>query len=135
MDLNSLGLFQVMSEKMSWHNQRQEILARNVANSDTPGYRPQDIVGFDFRKELREADSLPMAATQAGHLTTAAERGGFRDGKARRTYETAPAGNAVVLEEQMMLVGKNAMDYQLLLNIYRKQVGMLRTAIGRAGGQ
>lgn len=134
MDLRNLGLFRVMTEKMDWHNQRQEILARNVANADTPEYRPHDLVAFDFKRELRQANGIPLAGNRAGHISDVKDKGTFRDGKTRTTYETAPAGNSVVLEEQMILAGRNAMDYQTLLNIYRKQVGMLRTAIGRSGG-
>lgn len=134
MDLRNLGLFRVMTDKMTWHNQRQEILARNVANADTPEYRPRDLVAFDFKRELRQANDLPLAGSKGGHIAVATDGATYRDGKTRTTYETAPAGNAVVLEEQMMMVGRNAMDYQSLLNIYRKQVGMLRTAIGRGSG-
>lgn len=135
MDLRNLGLFRVMTDKMAWHNQRQEILARNVANADTPEYRPHDIVPFDFKRELRQAKGLPLSGQKPGHLSVSMDGAGYREGKAGTSYETAPAGNAVVLEEQMMLVGRNAADYQTLLNIYRKQVGMLRTAIGRSGTQ
>lgn len=133
MDMNNIGLFRLMTEKMAWHNQRQEILARNVANADTPGYRPRDLVAFDFKRELRDQGGIDLAGTRAGHISVTRDGAGFRDDKAR-SWETAPAGNAVVLEEQMLMVGRNAVDYQTLLNIYRKQVGMLRTAIGRAGG-
>ena len=120
MDLKKLGLFKLIGDKMSWHNQRQEVLAHNIANADTPEFRPRDLVGFDFKRALKETSHLPMASTHPSHLPgPRPAKEGFRD-RDKGTYETAPAGNAVVLEEQMMKVGQNAMEYQTITNLYRK---------------
>lgn len=131
MDLRNIGLFRLMTDKMAWHNQRQEVLSQNIANADTPGYQGRDVVGFDFKKQLRASSQLMPVSAKAGHLSgTLPEKGGFVDERNRGAYETAPDGNAVVLEEQMSKVGQNAMEYQAVTNLYRKQVGMLRTAMG-----
>lgn len=136
MDLSKLGIFRLMRDKMSWHGQRQEVLAQNVANADTPEFRPHDLVDFDFRKEMRKAARMDLAATAPQHLTGTVPKGGdFKDAGSRSVYETAPDGNQVVLEEQMMKLGQNAVDYQTITNLYRKQMAMLRMAIGRGGGQ
>jgi flagellar basal-body rod protein FlgB len=132
MDLDRIGIFKLMKDKMSWSNQRQEVLAQNVANADTPGYKPRDLVQFDFRKELRDTAKLEMAGTASSHLTgTLPENQGFKSGRERSVYETAPAGNAVVLEEQMMKVGQNSMEYQSTVNLYRKQLALLKTALSK----
>lgn len=130
MDLKDSGIFRLMSDKMAWHNQRQEVLAKNISNADTPNFRPHDLVEFDFKKELRASTRMPMAVTQAGHMKgSLPEKGPFKDGVERSPYETSPDGNAVVLEEQMLKVGQNSMEYQTVTNLYRKQVGMLKTAM------
>ena len=49
-----------------------------------------------------------------------------------KSYETSPNGNAVVLEEQMIKVSELQANYQLAANLYQKNLGMLRTAIGRS---
>ena len=49
-------------------------------------------------------------------------------------YETAPAGNAVVLDEQMGKLAETQLDYELTTNLYRRQVGMLKTALGSSQG-
>ncbi|ACI98320.1 flagellar basal body rod protein FlgB [Rhodospirillum centenum] len=134
MDLNKIGLFKLISEKMAWHSQRQGVLAQNVANSDTPDYKPQDLVAFDFRKELRESGRMEIAQTNPMHMAGTLPRDRpFKDGRQRATYETAPDGNAVVLEEQMTKLGQNAIEFQGVTNIYRKQIAMLKTALGRGG--
>ena len=48
----------------------------------------------------------------------------------KETYEVAPSGNAVIIEEQLLKAGQNVMDYNLMVNVYQKQVSMLRTALG-----
>lgn len=131
MDLNKIGLFRLMSDKMAWHNQRQEVLSQNVANADTPGYAAREIAAFDFKKQLRASSQLMPVADRPGHLSGTLSKGGtFQEQRERQPYETAPDGNGVVLEEQMMKVGQNSMEYQTVTNLYRKQVGLLKTALG-----
>jgi len=54
--------------------------------------------------------------------------------KQHAPYETSPDGNAVILEEQTAKAGRTALDHQLASNIYRKYVGMIKTALGSTGG-
>jgi flagellar basal-body rod protein FlgB len=54
-----------------------------------------------------------------------------KDAKQKITYEVAPAGNAVIIEEQMVKANETNMEYTLLTNLMRKQSGMIRTALGR----
>ena len=46
MDLSSMGVFKLMAKKMDWLTQRQEVLAQNVANVDTPKFKPDDSIDF-----------------------------------------------------------------------------------------
>jgi len=132
MNLKNMGLFRLISDKMAWHNQRQEILAQNVANADTPGYQGRDLAPFDFKTEMRRTARMEMAATRSGHLAGTTPRGSdFKDDRKSGAYETTPDGNAVVLEEQMMKISRNAMDYQTVTNIYRKQVNLIKSALTR----
>ena len=49
-------------------------------------------------------------------------------------YETAPSGNAVVLDEQMGKLAETQLDYELTTNLYRRQVGLIKTALGTGQG-
>lgn len=129
MDLNNLGLFKLMSRRMGWLTQRQEVLSQNVANANTPEYKPQDLKPFTFRDALADDKRMGMAMTNAAHLTGSRPT---QDGKARRQrdpYETKPDGNAVVVEEQMLKVGQTTHDYDTVLNLYKKQITMIQTAL------
>ena len=59
---------------------------------------------------------------------------GLAGAKQIEPYETAPDGNAVILEEQTAKAGKTALDHQLASNIYKKYVGMIKIALGSTGG-
>ncbi len=136
MTIQDIGLFQALGAKMEYLNQRQSVIAQNVANADTPGYRPKDLVEVDFSSMLKtemggnKVKPVSIAATNEQHL------GGSNNmdidaRKQRNVYEVAPAGNAVIMEEQLIKSGKNSMDYNLMLNVYQKQVSMFRIALGR----
>ena len=47
----------------------------------------------------------------------------------------APSENSVILEEQMMRANETSIDHTLMMNIMRKNIGMIRTALGQGGGQ
>ncbi len=134
MTIQNIGLFQALGAKMDYLNQRQSVIAQNVSNADTPGYRPKDLEKVDFSTMLKAQSgkkSVSVATTDDGHLPNAMNSVDPKARKQRHTYEVAPAGNAVIMEEQLINAGKNTMDYNLMLNVYQKQVGMMRMALGR----
>lgn len=132
MDLSKVSLFDMMKQRLAWLGQRQELLARNIANADTPGYRPSDIKPLEFRGMIdRQLSPVGVKKTHAAHL--GGQRGSAKSFDVqvnRRPYETAPAGNAVILEEQMAKVSETSIAHRLTTELYRKHLGMIRTAIG-----
>ncbi len=135
MDLSKLALFGVVKKRLSWLTQRQEVLSQNIANSDTPGYRPKDLKTFQFEELIRrEQAQLNMNMTRGDHLGGRRKRiRDFASEQTRRPYETAPAGNAVVLEEQMGKLNETSIGHQLTTELYRKHMSMIRIAIGKSG--
>ncbi len=137
MTIQDIGLFQAIGAKMDFLNQRQSIIAQNVANADTPGYRPKDLVDVDFSSMLEKkahgnVNLVSVATTDEQHLGNANATGDVNSRKQRDTYEVAPAGNAVIMEEQLMHAGQNAMDYNMMVNVYQKQIGLFKIALGTA---
>ena len=132
MNLNKLPIFALITQRMAWLAQRQEILAQNIANADTPGYRPRDLTAKSFRALLQaRLPSLGIKLTQRGHIMPNRSGGAFRADVVKGSVETAPSGNAVILEEQMMKVSETQNAYRLATNLYRKHVSMIKAAIGR----
>lgn len=134
MDLFQLKLFQRMSERMGWLGARQGVLAQNIANADTPDYVPHDMKALKFVDHLNEVAPVIQARTDAMHMSgTTSRAAAIDDQKTRKQYETAPVGNSVVLEEQMVKLADAQHSYQLMTNLYRKHIEMLKMALGRGG--
>ena len=137
MDISKIPIFRMMTAKMRWLEHRQRVLAQNIANADTPGYVPQDLKPLNFKTSVRrDSFKLQLAVTNDSHLPGKIQKTAFGTAqKSRETYETSPTGNAVVLEEQLVKVADNAAAHQLVTNLYRKQIGMFRLALGRQGAR
>lgn len=133
MELDKIAIFGLVKKRLAWLAQRQEVLAQNIANADTPGYKPRDLKAFDFKQLLsREVGRVTLDVTNRGHVDGGPKRSAdFAEERTRHPYESAPSGNAVILEEQMMKVGATTMSYKLTTELYKKHLNMLRTALGR----
>ena len=134
MPVSDLPLLSTMKQRLEWLGRRQVVLAENIANADTPSYRPQDLAPQRFRDVLDHPARLALTATDANHLgQPASDRTQPKVETSRNVYEVAPAGNAVVLEEQMAKVHETAIDHKLVSQLYRKYLGMLRMAASARG--
>ncbi len=138
MTTENLALMKAIGAKMDFLTQRQRVIAQNVSNADTPNYRPQDIKETDFSKVLKNitqtgkgVPNVNLDTTNGLHMPTPGDVNVNDPRKQRETYEVAPVGNAVIMEEQLIKSGKTVMDYNLMSNLYQKNIGMIRTALGR----
>lgn len=138
MDLNDIPLMNALTRKMDWLNRRQRVISTNVANADTPNYRAKDIEPQSFRDLLDKAprERAParprLIKTHAAHMGPGGASATVPSGeKFDRPYEGAPNGNNVILEEQVMKMAETQTEYGLMINLYRKHVGLLRASLGR----
>jgi flagellar basal-body rod protein FlgB len=140
MDISKLPLFKAMSQRLDWLTQRQEVLGQNISNANTPNYQPHDLVQFNFRDLVSDAESSAGGGSPhlRPYLTNDRHMGvGMTDNKTptekrltdREVYETKPTGNSVILEEQMKKSMETAMDFQMITNLYKKQIGLLKMAV------
>ena len=123
-----------MGAKMNYLSTRQGVIAQNIANADTPEYRPRDLTDVDFGAVLKDvtgSKKVRMERTTEGHIMPGGNLDTAKNRKSRMTYEVAPADNAVIIEEQMMKASQTTMDYNLMTNLLRKNVGMIQTALGK----
>ncbi len=134
MDIEGIGLFRMISQQLRWLGQRQEVLSQNLANSDTPGYQARDVEPIGFGDALRQAAAVRPSVTQVGHLQGKPADPSAAKMKTIVPWEVSPDGNGVVLEQQMTALAETQADYQMATELYRKQVAMLKTAIGSNKG-
>lgn len=133
MGLADITLFAALTEKMKWHQARQGLLAENVANAETPGYRGRDLEAFGFEAHLRRqsAAHVETARTDRAHIRPAASAADGFGTRRLNSFEITPEGNGVTLEDEMMKVTANQIDYQAVTSLYTKSLRLLRTALGR----
>lgn len=130
MSLGDLPLINLLQQKMTWLNDRQSVLSRNVANSSTPGYVPKDLNAKDFAAAVSDAMQAGMVTTNAMHLQGKSAAGGAFRAVSSPDSQSSPDGNAVVVEEQMMKISETQMAYAEASGLYKKMFAMWRTALG-----
>lgn len=125
MGLTTSALFNLAGERLAWVGAREQLLAENIANSDTPSYRARDLARFSTALDdargvtpLRSSprDLVPVSATGSPSLDSA----------------TTPA-DASVNANLAKLADTEGMQ-SLVLNLYGAYLGMFRTALGVSGG-
>ena len=132
MGVADIPLLSQIKGRMTWLDERQRVVAQNVANSDTPGYVARDLKApTDFAAALRDGGGLRMVQTSTGHMPIGGPNG---PPVARFTSRTTPDsettldGNSVVVEEQMLKMAESRMAYDAAIGLYQKSMSMLRLA-------
>ncbi|NQV58094.1 MAG: flagellar basal-body rod protein FlgB, partial [Alphaproteobacteria bacterium] len=111
---------------------RQQVLAENVANANTPGFLAKDLAEPNFRDLLRKSLApVALAHTSERHIQGVGNSGAVKF-KIKNTDEPADkSGNSVTLEAEMMKVSQSVADHVLMSNLYKKGMGLLRIALSR----
>ncbi|MCW8305980.1 flagellar basal body protein [Acidiphilium sp. PA] len=120
------NLMAIAAQRISYLADSQNVLARNIANIDTPGFSPQTMTPFqDYLSRtspivpaMTHADDLPGQSDPATASTPAA------------ISQRAPDGNAVSLTQELAAVAKTQIEQQYSVNIYKSYIGMFTTALG-----
>lgn len=119
-----------MAHAMAQHaGARQAVVARNMANADTPGYAARDVTPF---KEAYQGQGTGFAqrATRAGHFSD--DAGGFPMQVRERAVASAdPNGNSVSLEMEMLKAVDVKRQHDRAIAIYKSSLTILRAASGR----
>ena len=126
MQLSSVYLFEIGSQKAQWLSARQTALAANVANANTPSYRAVDIQPFSA---VLESSPIELATTNPAHLSLPQSEAG-----ALRQVDVDPAeqtlsGNTVNIEQQMINLGEVNRDYTMNSDIRRVFHQLLLSAL------
>lgn len=118
-----------LEKTMSYHRDRQSVLASNVANVETPGYRPMELV--PSRLDER---SPPLAVSNAAHYDAAPtllEQGSLI---VQDDSDPRPDGNTVGLEQQMARLNENRLRYTTSASLVSRRIALLRYAATDGNG-
>lgn len=124
---SGIALFDLADRRLAWVGERQRLLAQNIANADTPGWKARDLK--PFAASLADA-RVELARTEPAHLAPPAGQSAASQSAARRA-ERAPDGNTVALDVQLARVAETETANDLTTGLYTKYLGFFRTALGR----
>jgi flagellar basal-body rod protein FlgB len=129
MPISDIPIFSMLRTKLHWNQERQRLLAENVANADTPEFKTSDLVPPKFDAGAGVAP-VTLLRTSPAHLASADSAAAF-DPRGGGDFEVVPTGNAVSLEDEMLKVAANQMDFQAATALYTRGLGLIKTAIGK----
>ena len=129
MAIPDLPILSMLRTRMQWHQQRQRVLAENIAHADTPRYHARDLAPPNFASALQRASGT-MARTDPGHIEAAGGSVQFDDDRNVR-YETRPRGTAVSHEEEMLKLAGNQAEYDAVTSLYTHSLSLIKTAVGK----
>lgn len=114
--MSSLYLFNIVSQHNQWLSARQSLIAGNIANVNTPGFKALDLEPFEA---VLENTKLQMQATEPGHLT--AEQGvtGAAEATKSATWDVFHSGNDVSIEQELLKAGEVSRSYSLNTNFLK----------------
>jgi flagellar basal-body rod protein FlgB len=130
MPISDIPILSMLRTKLHWSQERQRLLAQNVANADTPEFKPSDLAPPDFGAGPSGVAPVTLLRTSPAHLASSDSAAAF-DTEHGGPFEIVPTGNAVSLEDEMLKVASNQMDFQAATALYTRGLGLIKTAIGK----
>ena len=117
-----------MAEALASHTAaRLGLIARNVAQADTPGYKATDLPSF--ATSYQETELHGMRATRPGHLTARSQM--MQPVVQASGGEMSPDGNTVSLEHEMVKSVDVRQQHDMALAVYRNTADIIRASLGR----
>lgn len=109
-------------QALNLRSQRQQVLASNIANADTPGYKARD---FDFRSALATAAARPAASEASGGAAPAPQP----ELLYRSVIQPSIDGNTVDMDVERAQFAENTVHYEANITMLTHQIRMMLAAI------
>ena len=122
------GAFQFSQAAMNLHAYRQQLIASNIANADTPGYRAKDL---DFASALKDARSAAEGKPQAAQLKSQSENGTPFGTELlyRSAVQRSADGNTVDIDVERAQFAENSVRYEAQITFMTHQIKQMLSAI------
>lgn len=139
-DLENSGSLPVLGKMLAFSAQRQKLLANNIANMETPDYRPMDVSIKGFQDSLAKAVENRRSQTggMQGPLPVQDSREVTHEGAGLRLHPRTPSGNILYhdrnnrdLERMMQDLAENGLNYKATVDLMRRENDLLRAAISQ----
>lgn len=133
------NLITAIGDSLRQLSSRQRVIAQNIANADTPGYKARELAPQSFAGLVDDGVGAMRVAAPTVDLSDRMKGLGARNRLSSGTIiatdvsEVKPDGNSVTLEDELLKMGQVQADYAALTSLYRKQMGLIKTALGKGG--
>ena len=119
-------VLQLAAQRTQWLTSRDELIAANIANANTPGFQATDLRPFS---SILDNAQVSMVSTNPAHMTSGGD--GFSEARVVEgdASETTLSGNSVNIENEMMKLGDVNREYTMATNIKRVIHQMILTAL------
>jgi flagellar basal-body rod protein FlgB len=134
-------IFDGMGRAMKAMAEHQRVISENIANAETAGYKARTVEAPDFSALVESqaaAGGVPRVAKprveQSAGMAALGAKPPLAGGRVvldSATSETKPDGNNVTLEDQLLSLGQVQSDYAAMTGLYRKQIGLMKAALGK----
>jgi flagellar basal-body rod protein FlgB len=135
MAITDIPIPSIPRTRLQWSQERQRVLSENVANADTPSYHARDLAPLKFEAPTAVAGApvttVSLTRAASGHIAGIGQSESPFRAESGSDYEVRPTGNAVNLEQEMMKVAANQMDYQAVTPLYTRGLSLIKTALGK----
>jgi flagellar basal-body rod protein FlgB len=136
MPISDIPILSMLRTRMQWHQARQQVLAENVANADTPNYQAKDLAPPSFEDALSTTStasigSIGLSRTDPGHIAMQMSGDSPFEADGTERYEIRPRGNSVTHEDEMMKVSSNQMDYEAAASLYSHSLALIKMAVDK----
>lgn len=134
--MNTPPILAGIRDRMQNLSERQRVVSTNIANSETPGFKAREVSEPNFASLV--GGSGMIAAPRVQLTDRMKSLGAIQPISAgvildKDITETKPDGNNVTLEDQLLKMGEIQADFTAMTGLYRKQMSMLKTAVGGRG--
>lgn len=117
---------QLMQDRLNLNTMNHELIAANLANMDTPGYRARKLTFEESLSDAMENGSLQLAKTSGNHLNP-------MDPVAAMSSPEVEASGPVELDTEMTKLAQNSVEYMYMVTLLNKKLSLLRQVIEEGG--
>jgi len=143
MDVSSIPIMAALKKRMQWLSSNQSVLSENISNADTPGYSAKRLEKQDFSNLVNgmgegaseRASATQMKKSNGKHYSAGGGAASEFTVKTEDKGEKSLSGNSVVLEDEMLKLADNQMEHGMVVNLYKKNMQLLKIAMGKGRGR
>jgi flagellar basal-body rod protein FlgB len=113
----------MLSSMLDYQSKRHKLIASNIANIDTPGYRSKDLTfQCRFTEQMENKNNVKMVRTHKGHLSNTG----------RGEFDVVNSGEKVNIDKQMVKLAENNLMYNLSVELLARKFKSLTTVLREA---